>query len=371
MKAALLFLVDLPKPVHGMSSINKKMIERCKEQGVKHVVINTVPSYAHRFFGTRYWAFFKFIHSCAMLLVTGYNIIFLRPKIVYRSLNGGVGQLYDLLYLFLFRFSSVQVVLHHHSFSYLNKKSKLFSLVILLLKSKDQHVCLSDGMCKALSSLYNISDGNITVLSNLSFFSPGKSNFSSVSVDSPIVFGYLANISFEKGIKYFVETLIQLNLRGLDIRGVIAGPFSSSDVECYVKSMCSEFTFICYTGPLYGEDKDNFFESLDVFMFPSFYVNEAEPLVLYEAAQTGAYLVGTQRGCMRDVIYFLHGYSFCEGQSTEDVSQNLFDNINLGCLSYANRNRRLKAFVTLRDLELSKLKTFINMLGFGHVSKAQ
>ncbi|MCG3024525.1 glycosyltransferase, partial [Escherichia coli] len=65
-----------------------------------------------------------------------------------------------------------------------------------------------------------------------------------------------------------------------------------------------------YFGPVYGEDKTRFLNDLDVFIFPSRYYNEAEPLVVYEAAASGNYVIGSEVGSMKEAIQKVHGFSY-------------------------------------------------------------
>jgi glycosyltransferase involved in cell wall biosynthesis len=57
-----------------------------------------------------------------------------------------------------------------------------------------------------------------------------------------------------------------------------------------------------YVGPIYGDAKDTFFSDLDVFIFPTGYFNEAQPIVLYEAVAAGALVISVDRGAIREQI---------------------------------------------------------------------
>ena len=71
---------------------------------------------------------------------------------------------------------------------------------------------------------------------------------------------------------------------------------------------------------MYNDQKVEFYKNIDCFVFPSKYKNEAEPLVLFEAAESATLLIGSQRGCMKDVINSLDGFSFPEN---DDLSNNI------------------------------------------------
>ena len=96
----------------------------------------------------------------------------------------------------------------------------------------------------------------------------------------------------------------------MSFRAVIAGPFSDQKSESVVTEARKNIPEIEYAGPLYGEEKDKFFSKINVFVFPSQYKNEAEPLVIYEAAQQGVYLVTSQVGCLKEMTESFGGLSY-------------------------------------------------------------
>jgi glycosyltransferase involved in cell wall biosynthesis len=363
----ILFLVDMPKPTHGMSSINQQMLQQCQAQGVATKLINTVPSYAAGLFGTPWWGLLKLVHSivvCVRLLLC---ILLERPAVVYRSLNGGSGQVYDLMYLCLLRLNKAQVVLHHHSFSYLNHPSGLFKRVCSLLKSKDRHVVLGDSMRHALVNMYGLAESSIHVLSNLSFFNTPVVADVKVNTAHKLQLTHLANLSFEKGVQQFVETAVGLVQLGIDVQARLAGPCSTPEVAAFIDEACQKHSFLHYVGPVYADAKNQFFQATDLFIFPSRYINEAEPLVLYEAAQFGAFIAGTSRGCMVDQISRFHGYCYSELTSPIEVAGHLKQLVEAGEFQDARKKQRLQLFVEQQQVATQKLQQFIQFLKDGYV----
>jgi glycosyltransferase involved in cell wall biosynthesis len=58
-----------------------------------------------------------------------------------------------------------------------------------------------------------------------------------------------------------------------------------------------------YIGPKYGTDKDDFYEEIDILVFPTRYINEAEPLVILEAMCRGIPIIAYGRGCIPEILY--------------------------------------------------------------------
>lgn len=368
--SSVLMLVDLPKPMHGMSSINFQMLQLCHEKDVLCTVINTVPSYAARFFGTRLWSLLKLFHTLMVCFRLVFCLFWHRPSVVYRSLNGGNGQVYDLLFLTILRYSNAQVVLHHHSFSYLHSSSILLKLVCRLLKSTDRHIVLGEIMRLKLVERYSLLKDNILIISNLSFFSYSVPSLSSTNQDKPLRVTHLANLSFEKGLKCFVETVVELSALGITLEARLAGPCSTSQVAEYVEFVCQKYDFLHYCGPVYNHEKKQFFLETDLFVFPSHYVNEAEPLVLYEAAQFGAFLAGTSRGCMSDQIHRFGGFCYPDDTQPKEVALKLKSLALAQSFNQEAKDKRLHLFKSEQVASCNNLNSFVQCLKDGYVPKS-
>ncbi len=311
-----LFLVDLPAPIHGMSVMNRKFVHYMAPT----FVVNTAPSFAKKFFDGPIWLVAKLVLSFYVL----FRIVGARlsgEKVCYRTLNGGKGQLIDLIYLFALRILGFKIYLHHHSFSYLSCVSRLF-LTLLFVGGRDlEHIVLGSRMRDRLVSLYGVSSTRIRVVSNSVFFEPKGLNLSSAKDKTTPVLGYMANLTLEKGVGTFIDLCCSLRDDGEQFNAVIAGPVAGDGVQEKLDLFVSLDGFK-YAGPVYGDAKEEFLGSIDVFVFPSQYRNEAEPLVLYEAAQYGATVLVTDTGCLADVANALAGHSVLLGSDmAEDLLQ--------------------------------------------------
>jgi glycosyltransferase involved in cell wall biosynthesis len=309
----MIALIDVPPPIHGMSNINKKMYELFVSEGLKPKLIDTSPKYLGRFYNTKLWPIIKIVHSMKVMLLLIIILIKSHDKVVYRAINGGKGQVIDLLYILICALFNCKIYIHHHSFAYLDKKTKLFKIICLILKNKAHHIVLGNKMKICLADLYDIDYSFVYVLSNSVFFKKldDGCNNKIVAHDNTsdmIVLGYLANISIDKGIDVFSLLCTSLRANKINIVALVAGPINDKDARTIVDDMSKE-NHAEYLGPIYGHEKYDFYRSLDFFIFPSKYRNEAEPLVLYEAAQVGTLVVGSEAGCMKEIIENINGIS--------------------------------------------------------------
>lgn len=302
----MIFLGDIPPPLHGMATINKEMLSRLEQQR-KVTFINTSPSFLSHYFHSHLWSLIKVIFFFPLTLRLLWALTFQREKTVYRALNGGSGQYFDLFWIWLATCFGAKLYLHHHASLYLTKPTKLFKKICKIAHENTIHIVLGEVMSDALISNYNVSSKHIRILSNAAFFPIDKNALARPKNGKKITIGYLANISFSKGIDVFLETLKNFKHSNMEFEAFIAGPCHDPLITEKLETACIDIPQLKYLGGLYNKDKELFFSSLDYFVYPS--RNEAEPLVVYEAAAEGAYILSSEAGCMKASTQRLQGWS--------------------------------------------------------------
>ncbi|MFT6835231.1 MAG: glycosyltransferase involved in cell wall biosynthesis, partial [Francisellaceae bacterium] len=248
----LIFLIDLPNPTHGMSNVNLAILTEFSKSNQKVKTINTVPSYAANFFTSRFWGVFKICHTLFCFLHFFVSSTFNLGGVVYRPINGGYGQLYDLIYILMCRLFKNKIYIHHHSFDYLNSRSPLFEILNKLAGKCSTHIVLGKKMGTLLTELYGVKEENIKIVSNLAFFEvqpPDKS----VKNDTKIKVGHLANLCIEKGVDIFINICRSLHSNKINFSAVIAGPCVDDTTKKLVLDAVKELPQLRYVGPLYAE----------------------------------------------------------------------------------------------------------------------
>ncbi len=217
---------------------------------------------------------------------------------MYLALSGGVRQAVDLSFLVLARVAGARISIHHHSFAYLDRASILTRLCFLVAGSSATHIALCSSMKSTLQRRYRIAR-TVEVISNASLPSihsqaRGRSEVQCI--------GYLSALTRQKGILEFLRVAMQLAERHPDLRFAIAGPCHDVSIREAVQGACTKYPGIRYHGPVYDDAKTVFLESIDVLLFPTSYRNEAEPLVIWEAAASGIPVIAWQRGCIGEML---------------------------------------------------------------------
>lgn len=354
----MIFLADLPPPVHGMSNVNIDIYEVFHKHGCKIKLLNTAPSKKAKFFRSKIWSTLKAIQSITCLFKLAYYLILKKHKTIYRPINGGKGQVYDIAYFAVSRLCNAEIFIHHHATKYLNQESLLFRALLRTAGKSATHIVLGQSMADSLNSNFGVPLEKISSLSNCYFFKLAALNPTQSPPNHTLTIGHLSNLCIEKGIDSFALLCRELTNLRIPFNANIAGPFADKHAQKITLELCHDFQNINYLGPLYGQDKNTFFRDLDIFVLPS--LNEAEPLVLYEAAQHGVFLAGGTVGCMKDVIDGLDGFSFSlENQNhwIESVA-NLIATNQHSILSSKKRDirlHRLEGLVKAAEQNMEKL----------------
>lgn len=216
------------------------------------------------------------------------------------GISGGYGQVYEIPFIALARLSGLNIFLHHHSYAYLRNPNGVTRTLFRVAGREAFHIALCEDMAERLKSSYKTIK-KIGVVSNAVFIDHyGKPSCKDEKVLMTI--GFLGNISPEKGIMEFLDVVAELEGEQVGINAIIAGPFQSEEIKMKVFERLSELKTARYVGPKYDEGKKSFYDSIDVLLFPTKYINEAEPLTIHEAMSSGIPVIARSMGCISSMI---------------------------------------------------------------------
>jgi glycosyltransferase involved in cell wall biosynthesis len=284
-----------PPPIHGLAHANSCMASFFSDSGFETVILDT----AH--LKSREKTTSKIHRLLARMFVLG-KLTWLfaaqrKKAILYLGISAGLGQIAEIPYPLIARAFGAPIVVHHHSFFYLNRVSKAFAIFAKSCGAAAIHIALCERMGHLMREKYSIR--NIVVLSNAALTEVGLQY--PTRHGPPRTLGFLSNITLDKGIDWFVDLIALLRSQGIRVEGRVAGPIEGKHVDSLLKKAVSE-KLITYCGPVYGPAKAAFYRSIDVLVFPSRYKNEAEPFVILEALSSGVPVIGTDRGCTSSLV---------------------------------------------------------------------
>lgn len=283
-----------PPPVHGMAAVNAAVRDALRAAQVEPLVIDVAAPSLDRSLSARLGRLPR-VGKGLLKLATRRR---LQGASLYMSVSGGFGQMYEIAFVLLARLRGMRIFLHHHSFAYLDRPNGLTHILMRVAGTESIHIALSPEMAERLKGSYGV--GGVTPISNAVFFA--ATNAAGTPREEPKTLGFLSNIAPEKGVFEFLDLMHAAQIAGLPVRGRLAGAFQDADTEKAVRARLQGLPLVEYVGPRYGADKGVFFNDIDVLVFPTRYVNEAEPVTVYEAMSHAVPVIAYGRGAIPEIL---------------------------------------------------------------------
>lgn len=288
MQGVLIVAGPIPPPVHGASRVTAAFAEAASDAGFEVEIFNTAPTSSRSMTGWRRW--WPYL-ACSRRLLTckaGRTRLYI----------GGAGGVTLYLQFFLVvcaRWRGVNVWFHHHSRKYLTTRGLAMSLVC---KLEVHHICLNALMRTDLIRLYE-PQGSCAVLSNAAFVDVS----SRVQARERVRAVHVSNLSREKGVHRVLEVVERLgaeHVQGVTV--VLAGPANARNLAEIELVQRRHGHVLEYLGPLDREGVERTLSTATVFLFPSQYPHEAQPLVVLEAAAHGVPTLAVDTRAMRGML---------------------------------------------------------------------
>ncbi|MBM7488397.1 glycosyltransferase involved in cell wall biosynthesis [Bradyrhizobium sp. USDA 3686] len=287
---------QIPPPTDGLAYITSEYLKLLAEDhDVK--ILNISPRVSKR--GLVYHV----SRTATVLLASTHLVLnaWRSNRACYMPCQSDFGLVYTIYLSTLARLLGFPIYLHHHNFGYINERRGIMTVALKVAGPNVVHIFLCERMREQFGRTYWQPKQSI-VISNAAFVPPQSSQ----PLPSPgerLKIGLLSNLNREKGLYLFLDLLRTSRDQGLNVHGSLAGPVREAEDRSALEAAQKELgDRLNYAGPLYGDDKLRFYESIDVFVFPTIYANEAQPTVLYEAMAAGNAIIAYERGCIASQV---------------------------------------------------------------------
>lgn len=222
-------------------------------------------------------------------------------RILYNVPDSGVGAIYSFMIVGLARGLRYTIMLHHHTYIHRLARGRRFAWLARLAGGSAVHVVLSDQMAADLRLRYPVVQ-HVIVSHNACHINPPELVEKNAN-DKSLRIGLLSNLSAEKGLDLALAIATEGQRRGMDLTLVLAGPLTNPEaVESITAARQELGRRLDFRGPLYGPSKARFFADIDVFIFPSRYRFEAQPLVVLEAMSYSLPIIAFSRGYTAELL---------------------------------------------------------------------
>lgn len=299
----ILFLMQLPPPVHGASVVNKCIKDSAKiNSSFDARYINTAPSSDIREIGV--FNFKKVFSFISILFNVIKTYLSFKPNKTYITLSPyGIAFYKDAILCLLIKALGGTVIFHMHGKGVRKEvsSSKVKKVIYRFVFKNVDVIHLSESLFVDLE-LVRDKNKSINCLNN------GISNTaatSEVKKNGVFTFVYLSNIGPSKGAHYLVEAAEILNEKyANDFKIEIYGKSNNDE---YLKTIeeridGSGLVNVRLCGPIYGDEKFIALSKAHVFVLPTRYRNECFPLSILEAMSCSLPIISTDEGAISDIV---------------------------------------------------------------------
>jgi glycosyltransferase involved in cell wall biosynthesis len=290
------FCVALPPPIQGHAVVSSAILERLKLFGGTNIVVHDIAPKVCKNRLVYHWSRISSVLLAAIRIIIEGRA---SNSIAYLVLESGGGILYNFILIGVCKFKRVNFVLHHHTAAHTKFFQTRFDILRKFAGQRCTHVVLTENMLHDLQNLYP-GLAKVIVCGNAFLVDPGPTPSSKQSVTR---LGFLSNLTVDKGTLEVLSCFSQMRALGFDVHLTIAGPINEAEVENAVRTMqriCP--TTFDYIGAISGVSKVDFFSNIDVFLFPSTYRNEAQPLVILEALSYSRVVIASTAGYIAEML---------------------------------------------------------------------
>ena len=307
MKPKILFIMHMPPPVHGAAMVGQyihdsEVINR--EFECHYINLTTAKNLQDigKVGMQKLFDFFKLLRKIRKML----NEV--KPDLVYITPNACGGAFYkDFVVVQMIKAMGYRVVAHYHNKGVATHQNRwlanalykrFFKGIKVILLSE----CLYDDVRKYVDrrDVFVCANGIPALQVCCS-----DSMLRSALEDDIHHFLFLSNLLISKGIVVLLDALQILKDKGHRfVCDFVGGETVEMDAHMFAEEVAKRGLegMAVYHGRKYGKDKEAFFCSADVFVFPTFYHNECFPLVLLEAMEHGLPCISTTEGGIPGII---------------------------------------------------------------------
>lgn len=309
----ILLVGPFPEPTTGVSLANS-VVSRVLERADYEVSeVNTSFSHFDEDLGS--FSFRKLWHNLKyntkVFKVFSNDILYITPGQTF------FGVLKYAVFITFAALSRKRIITHIHgnhlgsAYKKMNGIQKTF--VRVLMSRSSQGIVLSESLVPNLSPFLKAKD--IYILPN---FAENYLIENVIKNYDEVRFAYLSNLMEEKGILYFLKALIVLEKKKITYKAKIAGGVTK-EMWLQVQPLLLQLKNVEYLEVVRGEEKKDLLHWANVFVLPTYYAMEGQPISIIEAMATGNLIITTRQGGIPDIINNGKQGFFVEKQNTEDL----------------------------------------------------
>lgn len=329
-KPRILFFMQLPPPVHGVSQINLLILGNPIIQERYSTNLLEIKFSTH-YSDIRKISLAKFFRMFILIIKLTGKLIFYRPQVVYFSIMPiGKGFLRDIVFVLILRIFRKKIIYHLHNRGIAQyAKKKLNKVIYRLVFNNSTIVHLSEKLAAEELEPLELENTQIFIVPNtaIDYFPEHKTRKN----NEPLKLLFLSNLMPEKGVFQLINCLNKIldTIPEFELH-LIGAP--THNFENYYRNLLETMpelrNKIIYHGPLYGSEKCKLLACSDIFVFPSVFSEECMPLVILEAMQFELPVVANNIGSLDTIVIHGENGSLSDPANFDEFGRNLIELLN-------------------------------------------
>ncbi len=358
-KIKILFLIQIPPPYHGASLRNSELYESINNR--KEFETRLIPMFFTKNIDElSFFSLKKVIISLKICLKLIHETRTFKPHIVFFSFSPNKWAfLRDLLFVEILKFFPVKKVFIIREQV---KKSPIKQKIFSSISNNSTIIALSHNNKKMLEK-----NGfrNVIVINNGLKIEVNQEDLGRKRKNSTTTILFLSNLSKEKGVYVFLESLSILKNKGFTFKAEIVGAsinINKKELLENIKTLKIEDR-VFYHSFANREKRYKFYLKSDIFVLPS--LKETFPGVILEAMQCALPVISTKEGGIPDIVVDRETGFLVEKGNPSVLAEKieiLLKNKNLAKkMGKKGRERFLKNF-TFEKMEEDFVKLFYSLV---------
>jgi len=300
----ILFLVQLPPPVHGAALRNQFIAKSALLN--KSFSIKVLPlKFAKNVSDIEKLTIRKIIKMILFSFVLVYYLIAFKPKLVYFTLAPTGKTFYrDVFFVLLIKLSRIKIVYHLRVLGVKNYKGRVRNKLYKYVFKNTSVICLSKTASRDIDKVhigekFIVNNGIEDPISqyNLSLNRNNSDNVKRIM--------FLSNFFISKGVLEIIDSAELLSKKRSDFHIYLIGNETAELSYEYLNKIIRDKNlteFVTIKKGLYKRDKFIEYLKSDIFLFPTFYPKENFPGVILEAMSCQLPIITTNIASITEII---------------------------------------------------------------------
>ncbi len=319
----------MPPPVTGQSVLFSILIRRLSRDRIPHKVINLADNSTARSDGNFSWG--RLISLVSPFLQSLSLLVTKRTTVYMTIANSLVGFLKDLLFIVIAQAGRHRIILHCHGGAYgafYSQSGPIVQwLICTAIGSANQLIILSETFRGDFDFLQK-SRVTISVVANCIDIPPPYHTNTTATLDQSCTFDshrkpnrslrilYLSNFIETKGYLVLLDAInILVNQHQTPLSAHFCGDFmlvgskvsylTAAEAEADFHSRIQSYGLseqVVFRGPVSGDEKHKELLEADIFVLPTTYRNEAQPVAIIEALAYGCTIISTPHRAIPEML---------------------------------------------------------------------